>query len=360
LTIPAFLFGVVAGPMVDLNSKKKVMLITNGILIGLFLLYFFTREQTFPILILAFLTASVARFFIPAEAAAIPMLVKEHELEQANSAFLLTLLGSVLIGYSIAGPIIQFFGGLGTAGQYAPFIISSISVIVGFFLCFFLKKIDKAPLRIPKGRGILNATVTLFWETVQEVANQKRVSLSLLLLIFVELNVGILSVVLLEYVRQYLLLPLTFITYYLIFPLVFGLFLGMIFLRTIERRLGIRRSVALACACIGVLFFLLGAVPSVISEIHILRFFAVVSSMLTGVCIVMIAVQSRTILQTSTPITMQGRIFSFLDVMVAMVTPLPVLLLGFFATRVNLLTTFILLGIVIFVITMIGNFLYRK
>lgn len=362
LTAPAFLLGFIAGPVVDINSKKKVMLVTNGLLAVLFFLYLFTAEQIFPILALAFLTASAARFFIPAEAAVIPNIVGPQELEEANSAFLFTLLGSVLVGYSLAGPVVQLFGGLGGIGQYAPFAISSVALLVAFVLCFFIKHDDAKKLRIPKDVSFLKVTLKLFWETVLEVKANKKISLSLLLLIFVELNIGILSVVLLEYVSTYLLLPLTSITYYLILPLIVGLVVGMLFLKTAERNIGIRKSIALSCTTVGVMLLLFGILPHFLSGplIHFLRFFAIASSILTGVCIVLIAVQARTILQLSTPLTMQGRVFSFLDVMVALVTPIPVLSLGFFASKVSLLTTFMLFGSLVILIAYFGYFWYNR
>ncbi len=358
LTIPAFLFGVFAGPVVDMMNKKYLMLITNGILALLFLLYIFTNQQTFPILVLAFLTASVARFFIPAEAATIPFIVKEEELEQANSAFLFTLLGSVLIGYSLAGPLIQLFGGLGTNGQFAPFVISSIAMLLGFVFCLMIGHTDGKKLRLPQG-SLLVKTFKLFWETVLEVKENRRISFSLVLLIFVELNIGILSVVLLEYVNRYLRLPLTSITYYLIFPLIVGLVFGTTLLKKVHEKVGIRRSIMGACTGIGILLFGLGILPHFFSGelVGFLRFFVVVSSFLTGICIVLIAVQSRTVLQLSTPITMQGRVFSFLDVMVALVTPIPVLFLGYFASKVSLLTTFMLFGSLVVILTLFG---YQK
>src|SRR5581483_554701 len=360
LTIPAFLFGVIAGPVVDMANKRKTMLITNGILILLFFLYIFTNEQVIFIMILAFSTASVARFFIPAEAAEIPRIVTQEELEQANAIFLFTLLGSVLAGYSLAGPLIQLFGGLGTVGERMPFLIATVALIIGFVLCFFISQKEKEDLFIPKG-GVITRTFKLFWETVVEIKTHTKILLALVLLIFVELNVGILSVVLLEYVRRYLALPLTSITYYLIFPLIVGLIVGSVLLDRIRKKFGTRSSIFYSCVVIGLLLLGLGVVPNIFaspSQVHFVRFFSILSSVVTGICIVFIAVQARTILQVTTPITMQGRVFSFLDVMVALVTPIPVLSLGFVASRLSLLTTFIGFGAIVMLVAITMNKFY--
>jgi hypothetical protein len=75
----------------------------------------------------------------------------------------------------------------------------------------------------------------------------------------------------------------------------------------------------------------------------------------TGILVVVIAVQSRTILQTSSSLEMQGRIFSFLDTMIAIVTPIPVLLIALTADKVSLPGTFVFIGLGIMAIAIIGS-----
>ena len=70
-----------------------------------------------------------------------------------------------------------------------------------------------------------------------------------------------------------------------------------------------------------------------------------------GILVVLIAVQARTILQLNANETMHGRIFSFLDVMIAFVTPIPVLLTGFLADSVSVLTTLIFAGGMVIALT---------
>ena len=93
----------------------------------------------------------------------------------------------------------------------------------------------------------------------------------------------------------------------------------------------------------------------------LIRFFSVVAAFVTGVLAVIIAVQSRTILQTNSDIHMQGRIFSFLDIMIALVTPLPVLFIGFTADKVSIPGTFVFIGIMIISMLVLGErILFRR
>jgi len=346
LTLPAFVFGLIAGPIVDMANRKKLMLISDIFLALLFLIYAFAGNNLITFAIIAFLTSSVARFFIPAQAATIPLIVGKETLHFANALFLFTLMGSVMLGYSIASPIIEIFGGLGSNGELAPFLLSSIFVIIGFILLLGFKDVKGFRPELPQGT-ILKKTFLLLWQTVREVRSNKKVSLPILFLIFVELTIGILSVVFLEYVRRFLQLPLTSVTVVLILPLVFGLIFGLTMLKKIQKKYGYRISIYRAVLGIGILFFLLGVFPVLGKDdfgIFLIRVFTSASAFVTGILVLVISVQSRNLLQTSSSLSMQGRIFSFLDIMIAIVTPIPVLIIGFFADKISLPGTFILIG----------------
>lgn len=353
LTLPAFVFGLAAGPLVDMFDKKKVMIVSNFLLIIFFSLYIFSNANPILMMIIAFLTSSVARFFIPAEAAAIPRLVDKDSLEGANTFFIFTLLGSVLLGYAIAGPIIQVFGGLGTVGELAPFIIGSVLLIVALLFLLSLKKIPVVHLGIGKGT-ILRETLKLFIQTFREVGKNKRISIPLGLLVFVEFIVGMMSILLLEYVRRYLSLPITSVSYVLISPLVMGLITGVIGLPRIERYFGQIKSIFLALLLVGVMLVIMGSIP-LFNSTTISIVFTTAAAFLMGIAVVVISVQSRTLLQIHTKIEMQGRIFSFLDILIALIIPLPVLVLGSLADKIGILWILGIVGGLVIAVSVISN-----
>lgn len=357
LTLPAFVVGLIAGPLIDIVDRKRIMLIANFFLAILFLTYVFAGGHIFLIMFIAFLTSVAARFFIPAEIATIPLIVDKKNLDQANAFFLFTLMGSVLLGYSFTGPIIQAFGGLGTKGELAPFIISGIILAAGFFLIFSLKRVDFVKPMIPNGSFVKKA-LYLSMQTVKAIKKDNKISLPILFLVFVELIVAVLTVALLEYIDRYLHLPLTSASLILITPLIIGLLVGGLILGEIEKKYGRRLSIYLSCVGIGILFLALGGVP-LIGEgtipLMVFRIVTIFAAFAFGVLIVLISVQSRTVLQTHTKIQMQGRVFSFLDILIAISIPIPVLILGFFADRISILATLIFMGILIVAGTVIGR-----
>ncbi|HEY9802689.1 MAG TPA: MFS transporter [Leptolyngbyaceae cyanobacterium] len=118
-TIPAVLFGSVAGVFVDRWSKKAVLVATNawrGILVLAipFLLWLTHDWQPIGVLpvgfliILAvtFLVSTLTQFFAPAEQAAIPLVVKEQDLLSANSLYTTTMMASVIVGFAVGEPLL--------------------------------------------------------------------------------------------------------------------------------------------------------------------------------------------------------------------------------------------------------------
>ncbi|WP_411908669.1 MFS transporter [Nostoc sp. MS1] len=118
-TIPAVLFGSLAGVFVDRWSKKAVLVATNawrGILVlGIPFLLWLTHDWqpvgVLPvgfliILAVTFLVSTLTQFFAPAEQAAIPLVVKEQDLLSANSLYTTTMMASVIVGFAVGEPLL--------------------------------------------------------------------------------------------------------------------------------------------------------------------------------------------------------------------------------------------------------------
>lgn len=118
-TIPAVLFGSIAGVFVDRWSKKWVMVATNllrgGLVLGLPILLWMTHRWAplggLPlgfciILAVTFLVSTLTQFFAPAEQAAIPLVVEHRHLLSANSLYTLTMMASVIVGFAVGEPVL--------------------------------------------------------------------------------------------------------------------------------------------------------------------------------------------------------------------------------------------------------------
>ena len=119
-TIPAILFGSLAGVYVDRWQKKSILVVSNLIRGGLVLvlpsLLVFARGKTFfeavPLgfglmLIVTFAVSTFTQFFAPAEQAVIPLIVKDKDLLAANSLYTTTMMALLIVGFAIGEPLLD-------------------------------------------------------------------------------------------------------------------------------------------------------------------------------------------------------------------------------------------------------------
>ena len=128
-TIPAILLTAIAGVFIDRWKKKHVLVITNVLRAALILLLPLIDTSLLGIYCLAFLISSVTQFFVPAEASCIPMLVEKNQLMVANSLFTTTMMGSVIFGFVLGDPLINACG-----IDLVHFSITALFVISALFL----------------------------------------------------------------------------------------------------------------------------------------------------------------------------------------------------------------------------------
>jgi MFS family permease len=108
--LPAVPFSALAGVIVDRLDKRQVLWISNFLRVGTMLLMFvslvFNHSALLPLFILIFLTSLIGQFFMPAEGAAIPLLVGESELMPALSLFNITITLSQALGFLLLGRLV--------------------------------------------------------------------------------------------------------------------------------------------------------------------------------------------------------------------------------------------------------------
>src|SRR5438309_5256222 len=122
-TIPAIVFGSIAGAYVDRWDKKKVLLISNILQAALLIVLIFFLKNLYAIYLISFSFAILRQFFIPAETPLIPLIVGRSHLLSANALFGMVIYASILIAYIISGPIFIFLGQVNTLIMLAFMLI---------------------------------------------------------------------------------------------------------------------------------------------------------------------------------------------------------------------------------------------
>jgi len=149
-TIPAVLFGSVAGVFVDRWPKKTVLVGTNllrGILVLVIPLLLWLTQDWAPVaglpvgfgilLGLSFLISTLTQFFAPAEQAAIPLVVGDRHLLSANSLYTTTMMALVVVGFAVGEPLLEFADTLATqlgVGNGKELVVGGSYAIAGALL----------------------------------------------------------------------------------------------------------------------------------------------------------------------------------------------------------------------------------
>ncbi|MGQ9837068.1 MAG: MFS transporter [Cyanobacteriota bacterium] len=118
-TLPAILFGSIAGVFVDRWLKKGVLVASNWMRGGLVLLlppllWFTANYELWPgiplgfvgLLLVSFAVSTLTQFFAPAEQATLPLILPKRDLLAANSLYTTTMMASVIIGFAIGEPLL--------------------------------------------------------------------------------------------------------------------------------------------------------------------------------------------------------------------------------------------------------------
>lgn len=360
--LPALFFGIFAGVIVDILDRRKVIIVID-LLLGILILFYALIKDFYPLILLnAFLINSLSQFFMPAESSSIPMLVAKKHLFLANSYFSLTLYGSFMSGYTMAGPVLNLLG------VNTLFIICATLLFVAFIFSWNLPplKVIENGKNIPA--NLLSLTIKETKDTISFVRGKLSVATVIVILASIQGVIGILAVTVSSYMERILKIQSTDASFFLMLPLGLGMVTGAIFvgrfLQNIPRRLIIIPAIITG----GILFFIVGIAPTLARVFnstdlpeyipHIRYFFNApslsstfaIGAFLLGVAAVSIIIPSQTILQESTTRQNRGKIFAVLFVLMNGFALIPVILAGALADFFGVTPIYIGLGIIIFLV----------
>lgn len=135
--LPAALFGLIAGPLVDRWDRRRTMisadLLRAGLVAGMAVVASIgipVGAKVVLIYVLAFVSSTVALFFEPSRMALIPSIVTQDELMAANSLDMTTSSISELLGIGFGGALVA------TIGYGTAFWVDAVTFLIsaGFVL----------------------------------------------------------------------------------------------------------------------------------------------------------------------------------------------------------------------------------
>lgn len=372
--LPAVLFGLLAGVFVDILDRKKIILTIDLLLAILVFSLIFFKGSYVVILAITFLINCLVQFYTPSESSAIPMIVKKDQLLPANSLFSTTLFLMFLIGFGVAGPIIDFLG------INFVFIIGTISLILAFLLASSLPNLatrqDAESRRLMLGikmrryREVRGLIKTEIGETLKLIRGRLNVFASIIILSSTQAVIGILAVLMPSFLERILQINATSASYILITPLGVGMILGALLVGKLGHRFPRRRLVGRAILVEGLLFFLMGIFPLISPAIQhfpkpkplpfvhqpSLSLILGLGSFLVGIALVTIIIPSQTVIAENTPEEERGKVFATLAVAMSAFSLIPVLFAGILADIFGTMPIFLGLG---GIILLVGLFMLK-
>jgi len=334
-TIPAILFGSIAGVFVDRWNKKYVLIITNILRALLLILLAFYLNNLYVIYFVSFIVSILTQFFIPAESPMIPLVVRTKNLLSANALFGMGVFGSILIAYMLSGPLILLIG------QVNTLLLLALLLFIGAIFISFVKLTygkQKRSNEFPTQSNILRDMK----HTLLLISRTREVSQSLFLMALSQVLILILATIAPGYANQVLGISVEEFPLLFVAPAAVGMLIGAIILVNVFHSHPKEKVITAGILLSGLAMLCLPFGSKVASrdfvqtlniylphifDITILHIMAVIGFIL-GVANSLVFVPANTLIQEKTTDEFRGKIYGFLNAIIGAVALLPILIVG--------------------------------
>lgn len=344
--VPAIVFGVIAGGIVDQFDKRDILIFCNISRVLVFIVFFLCATSLSMLYFLNIVISIITQLFIPAEAPLIPHLIKKDNLLSANSLFTISFYLSTMTGFIISGPILKF---LGPRDVYLPMMV-------------FMILSTLLVLRLPKPQIKVRLKTISFSSIGRNIdygicfiRNHSRIKQSLILMTFVQALIATLSVLAPGFADRILAIELTDASYLVLGPAAVGLVLGSLWVGGYGVKFLKGTIILSGILATGVNLILLSTLLQFIRSLPL----AMVLLFFLGVFNSFITVPSTTILLQETHGEIRGRVYGVLTSLTGGVSVLPVVFSGVLADFVGVGQALFTIGNLVF-LTGVYNYLKRR
>ena len=330
-SLPAVVFGPIAGAVADRVSRRNVMVITNAARAALVLL-FLLLQPTWPVQIalvsyysVAFLFGAVGQFFMPAQGASIPALVPRDQLTAANALFNLTFTATQLLGFAILGPLLSQ-----ALGVDMLFVVTMIAFAMSALLTLWLPAMPIPHLVVSVER---TSAVRRVWTDIREglvyIKQDAILTKAIAYLTFATTIFMLIAALAPNFVATVVGLPPGDIGY-LVAPAGVGVIIGVVIVPKLSSRF--RRDALIDWAVIvgglsllllalsrEILSRLLGQVPQML-EVTVAGALAAI----LGICNALVLVPAQTILQERSHEHIRARVYATFFTITSVVSFIPI------------------------------------
>ncbi len=335
--VPAVLFGIFAGLVVDRSERRLVLVVTNALRAAAVAPLLFLGQSVATAFLVNFLVAAITVFFVPAEGAMLPSIVRKRDLLVANSLFTFTFNGAFLVGFIILAPVV-----IALAGFQALFALTAVMFASAALLCVTLPaapQAEAATIGLDVAGVAAERTRRDLGQALRFLRTAPAVSWSLVYIALTYTLVAVAGALAPGFVREVLGVGERN-TVILIAPAGVGVVAGLGALNIVGPRL--RKPRAIAAGLLVTLVALLvlaaarplagvfrGATSAQLGEAF--PFFVAIvaaTSFVFGIAYAFITVPSMTLLQEELHDEIRGRVFGVLNMLVSVFSFLPLVVVG--------------------------------
>lgn len=349
-TIPAILFGSIAGVYVDRWSKKGVLVATNllrgALVFVLPILLWLTKGWTtfggLPVgfcllLVVTFLVSTLTQFFAPAEQSIMPLVVEKRHLLSANSLYTTTAMASVIIGFAVGEPLLALADTIaswfGAGTDFGKELLVGGGYAIAGILLLLMRTGEKAQDIAPEDQPHVWEDIKDGLRFLKKHAHVRGALIQLVILFSIFAALAVLAVRLAEVMPQIKSSQFGFLLAAGGVGMAAGAaLLGSFGQRFAHARLGTIGSVGMAACLIGIAFFY--------SHLWITLGLLVA----LGAFAALIGIPMQTTIQQETPEDMRGKVFGLQNNAVNIALSLPLVLAGVSETIFGLRIVFLALA----------------
>lgn len=330
--LPTIFFGPIGAGIVDLVSRRKMLVITNLLQAIVIFVYIFNHQYSIFLLFAVIVAYSfLNQFYVPAESASLPSLVSKTKLAKANSLFFLTQQLSLVVGFGFAGVIQKFIGFKGSL------ILCSGLLFVAAFSVYFLPNMNPTK-KLPKNfEAILKTFFSHILEGYKFIKEKKTILYPLSLLFAAQVGLAIITANLPTIGKEILDVSMAYVGLLVVVPAGIGATIGSIFVtRMVKNKWRKKKIIDVSMAILG--FATLALVFGGVISTPLLV-------VLVGLGFVGINIPTLTFLQEVTPEWLRGRVFGNLWFMITIATIFPIIFSGVISEFFGVKTLLAIMGV---------------
>ncbi len=348
--LPSVIFGSFSGVVADRLDYKKILVYTSFLRFFAVLLLLFSKNNVLGLLEIVFLISMISQFFQPAEASSLPLIIKKEKLVAANSVVISTVYITLLIGYSIAGPLMALLTSQGALlFAAALYLIATLSI----------NNMERYDFKIIKRISLTNAAQVIenIWNQtkcgIYHIKESKKIYASLIKLSIGWIILGSFVVLLPGFAEKNMDLSASLVGPALIAPAGLGMLLGAYYLDK-KNSFGFSKTANGGFIFAGISLLIFSFYSLYQNWLFALPL-SILLMILMGTFCSIVYISSQTMLQLNTDKEMRGRIFGISSMLTNLAMSIPAILAGGISDLSSPFTVLVMLSLITIIYGTVSN-----